>query len=47
MSLGADDDVDQFLALARGIDARVVSVSPNHETLEDVFVTYAGRGLDA
>ncbi len=39
--MGADGDVDQLLAEARALGARVVSVAPRHETLEDLFVRRA------
>jgi hypothetical protein len=41
MTLGADADVDELLAFARERGARVVAVSPRHETLEDLFVKRA------
>jgi ABC-2 type transport system ATP-binding protein len=41
LELGADVDVDQVLAEARALGARVLSVSPRHETLEDLFVRRA------
>lgn len=48
LSLGADADVDGLLARARDIGARVVSVAPVHETLEDLFLRRArGGGHDA
>jgi ABC-2 type transport system ATP-binding protein len=41
LELGPDADVDQILADARGLGARVISVAPRHETLEDLFVRRA------
>lgn len=41
LEIGADGDVDEILAEARALGARVVSVSPRHETLEDLFVRRA------
>jgi ABC-2 type transport system ATP-binding protein len=41
LEVGADGDVDQLLAEARALGARVVSVAPRHETLEDLFVRRA------
>jgi hypothetical protein len=41
LELGPDADVDQLLADARALGARVLSVSPRHETLEDLFVRRA------
>jgi ABC-2 type transport system ATP-binding protein len=41
LELGPEADVDQILAEARALGARVVSVSPRHETLEDLFVRRA------
>jgi ABC-2 type transport system ATP-binding protein len=36
-ALAPDVDVDEFLARTRSLGARVISVVPHHETLEDVF----------
>jgi len=38
LMLPADADVDTWLARARELDAKVVSVAPRHETLEDLFL---------
>jgi ABC-2 type transport system ATP-binding protein len=38
VTLGAGTDVDDFLAFARGQGGKVVSVTPRHETLEDLFL---------
>ena len=38
LTLAADVDVDAWLARARTAGARVVSVSPRHDTLEDLFL---------
>ncbi|RMH43965.1 MAG: ABC transporter ATP-binding protein [Deltaproteobacteria bacterium] len=46
VSLSADADVDEFLAFARDLGLSVVSVTPKHETLEDVFLEQA-RGKEA
>jgi len=51
LELGPDADVDQILAEARALGAKVVSVTPRHETLEDLFVrrarTAGSEGLGA
>ena len=48
LSLGADADVDGLLAGARDMGARVVSVTPVHETLEDLFLRRArGEGEES
>jgi ABC-2 type transport system ATP-binding protein len=41
LELGPDGDVDQVLAEARALGARVLSVAPRRETLEDLFVRRA------
>jgi ABC-2 type transport system ATP-binding protein len=41
LELGPDADVDQVLAEARALGARVISVAPRHESLEDLFVRRA------
>jgi ABC-2 type transport system ATP-binding protein len=38
LTLAADADVDAWLARARDKGAKVVAVSPRHETLEDLFL---------
>ncbi len=38
LTLSADADVDAWLARARDKGAKIVSVSPRHETLEDLFM---------
>ncbi|HEY1553101.1 MAG TPA: ABC transporter ATP-binding protein [Kofleriaceae bacterium] len=38
LMLAADADVDAWLASARELGAKVVSVEPRHETLEDLFM---------
>ena len=38
LMLAADADVDAWLATARELGAKVVSVEPRHETLEDLFM---------
>ncbi len=38
LTLAADADVDAWLARARELGARVISVEPRHETLEDLFM---------
>ncbi len=38
VGLAAGVDVDDFLAFARGHHGKVVSVTPRHETLEDLFM---------
>jgi ABC-2 type transport system ATP-binding protein len=40
-TLPADADVDELLAFARERGARVVSVAPRHDTLEDLFMSRA------
>ena len=44
LELDADADVDAVLAAAREAGARVVSVTPRHETLEDLFIRRAAQG---
>jgi ABC-2 type transport system ATP-binding protein len=41
VSLDVDDDVDELLAFAHARGAKVVAVTPRHETLEDLFVRQA------
>ncbi|HKE19844.1 MAG TPA: ABC transporter ATP-binding protein [Kofleriaceae bacterium] len=41
LELDPSADVDQILAEARALGARVVSVAPRHESLEDLFVRRA------
>ena len=36
--LGADADVDDVVGFARGQGARLIAVTPRHETLEDLFL---------
>jgi ABC-2 type transport system ATP-binding protein len=38
LTLAADADVDAWIARAHAAGARVVQISPRHETLEDLFV---------
>jgi len=38
LTLAADADVDAWLARAHAAGARVVAITPRHETLEDLFV---------
>jgi ABC-2 type transport system ATP-binding protein len=38
LTLPADADVDAWLARARELGAKVISVEPRHETLEDLFM---------
>ncbi len=40
-TLAADADVDEVLAFARERGAKVVAVSPRHDTLEDLFMSRA------
>ncbi|HVV82001.1 MAG TPA: ABC transporter ATP-binding protein [Kofleriaceae bacterium] len=49
VSLAAGADVDDFLALARAQQARVVQVTPRYQTLEDLFVrrVEAARAIGA
>lgn len=42
ISLAADADIDAWLAAARNDGARVVSVTPRHESLEDLFLRHIG-----
>jgi ABC-2 type transport system ATP-binding protein len=46
LELGADGDVDKLLADARALGAKVVSVTPRHETLEDLFLRRARASGD-
>jgi ABC-2 type transport system ATP-binding protein len=41
VTLGADADVDAFLARARDRGARVRSVTPRYDSLEDLFLRHA------
>ena len=36
--LSADTDIDAWIARAHGVGAKIISVSPRHETLEDLFL---------
>lgn len=47
VTLPADADVDAYLAAAREIGARLISVSPRHETLEDLFIRRARGDKEA
>ena len=47
VELGADRDVDDYLAMVRGLGLKVISVVPKHETLEDLFIRLAGDGARA
>jgi ABC-2 type transport system ATP-binding protein len=38
LTVAPDQDVDELLAAARPLGARVVAVTPRHETLEDLFL---------
>jgi ABC-2 type transport system ATP-binding protein len=38
LTLPADTDIDEWLATARGLGAKLVSVTPRHETLEEMFL---------
>jgi ABC-2 type transport system ATP-binding protein len=42
VALPADADVDEWLAAARSDGARVVAVTPRHESLEDLFMRHIG-----
>ncbi len=42
-TVAPDVDLDELIASARGLGLRVQSVSPHHETLEDVFLRSAVR----
>lgn len=44
LELAAETDVDAFLRQVLGLGARVVSVTPRRESLEDLFVREAARG---
>ncbi len=46
LMLPADADVDAWLARAHAAGARVVSIEPRHETLEDLFMRQIA-GADA
>jgi ABC-2 type transport system ATP-binding protein len=43
LTLAADEDVDAWLAAARTDGAKVISVSPRHESLEDLFMRHIGN----
>jgi ABC-2 type transport system ATP-binding protein len=47
VTLAGDADVDAFLARVRDAGAKTVSVTPNHETLEDLFLKAAGVSPEA
>jgi len=38
LTLAADTDVDAWIARAHAAGAKVVQITPRHETLEDLFV---------
>ena len=38
LTLAGDADVDELLARGRSLGAKVISVTPQHETLEDIFL---------
>jgi hypothetical protein len=38
LQLPASTDVDAWLTAAHGVGAKIVQVSPRHETLEDLFL---------
>ena len=42
LTLAADADVDAWLSRARELGAKVISVEPRHETLEDLFMQKVG-----
>jgi ABC-2 type transport system ATP-binding protein len=42
VSLPSAVDIDEYLAQARGVGAKVIAVVPQRETLEDVFIREAG-----
>jgi ABC-2 type transport system ATP-binding protein len=44
LTLAADADVDAWLARARELGAKVISVEPRHETLEDLFMKKVADG---
>ena len=44
VSMAPDADIDEFLALSRELGLKVVSVSPRHQTLEEVFLEQAKQG---
>jgi ABC-2 type transport system ATP-binding protein len=43
LTLAADEDLDAWLAAARNDGARLISVSPRHESLEDLFMRHIGN----
>jgi ABC-2 type transport system ATP-binding protein len=43
VTVGGDADVDELLALAHRLGARVQAVTPHHQTLEDVFLRSAEK----
>jgi ABC-2 type transport system ATP-binding protein len=45
--LSAEQDADELLALARELGARVRSVEPSHQTLEDLFLAATRQAGDA
>ena len=46
LSLAPDTNVDEVLAQARTVGASVISVTPNHETLEDLFLRQIAAASD-
>jgi ABC-2 type transport system ATP-binding protein len=42
VALAGDADVDAYLARVRDAGARTIAVTPNHDTLEDLFLQAAG-----
>jgi ABC-2 type transport system ATP-binding protein len=41
LTLGPEVDIDEYLASARELGARLLSAIPRHETLEDLFLRHA------
>jgi ABC-2 type transport system ATP-binding protein len=41
LTMGAEVDIDDYLARARELGARLLSVIPRHDTLEDLFLRHA------
>jgi ABC-2 type transport system ATP-binding protein len=47
LTLPADADVDAWLARAHGLGAKVITVAPRHETLEELFLRQIASADDS
>jgi ABC-2 type transport system ATP-binding protein len=47
VELGAERDIEEYLAVMRRLGVKLVSVIPQHETLEDLFIRLAGTKDEA